>query len=74
MQECTERCDPKSLTQPNVILSKPILFPWPLHCVSYEQVAGEQKYHPECFTCVSCEMFIGDGDTYTLVERSKLYW
>ncbi|XP_074528465.1 LIM domain kinase 1-like [Halichoeres trimaculatus] len=36
-------------------------------------VAGEQKYHPECFTCVSCEMFIGDGDTYTLVERTKLY-
>ncbi|XP_078477675.1 LIM domain kinase 1-like, partial [Lampetra planeri] len=36
-------------------------------------VAGEQKYHPECFTCVSCEMFIGDGDTYTLVDRSKLY-
>ncbi|XP_054481528.1 LIM domain kinase 1-like [Anoplopoma fimbria] len=36
-------------------------------------VAGEQKYHPECFTCVSCEMFIGYGDTYTLVERTKLY-
>uniref|UniRef100_A0A8C2ZGB4 non-specific serine/threonine protein kinase n=1 Tax=Cyclopterus lumpus TaxID=8103 RepID=A0A8C2ZGB4_CYCLU len=36
-------------------------------------VAGEQKYHPECFACVSCEMFIGDGDTYTLVERTKLY-
>ncbi|XP_076606230.1 LIM domain kinase 1-like isoform X1 [Chaetodon auriga] len=36
-------------------------------------VAGEQKYHPECFTCMSCEMFIGDGDTYTLVERSELY-
>ncbi|KAM8899266.1 LIM domain kinase 1-like isoform 2-T4 [Spinachia spinachia] len=36
-------------------------------------VAGEQKYHPECFTCVSCEMFIGDGETYTLVERTKLY-
>nr|XP_020473727.1 LIM domain kinase 1-like [Monopterus albus] len=36
-------------------------------------VAGEQKYHPECFTCMSCEMVIGDGDTYTLVERSKLY-
>ncbi|XP_062414157.1 LIM domain kinase 1-like isoform X2 [Pungitius pungitius] len=36
-------------------------------------VAGDQKYHPECFTCVSCEMFIGDGDTYTLVERTKLY-
>ncbi|XP_061818952.1 LIM domain kinase 1-like [Nerophis lumbriciformis] len=36
-------------------------------------VAGEQKYHPECFTCIRCQMFIGDGDTYTLVERSKLY-
>ncbi|XP_078122213.1 LIM domain kinase 1-like [Sander vitreus] len=36
-------------------------------------VAGEQKYHPECFTCMSCEMFIGDGDTYTLIERTKLY-
>lgn len=40
----------------------------------YKQVAGEQKYHPECFTCMSCKMFIGDGDTYTLVERTKLYW
>ncbi|XP_028278193.1 LIM domain kinase 1-like [Parambassis ranga] len=36
-------------------------------------VAGEQKYHPECFTCMSCEMVIGDGDTYTLIERTKLY-
>ncbi|XP_062341147.1 LIM domain kinase 1-like [Osmerus eperlanus] len=36
-------------------------------------VAGEQKFHPECFTCMNCGMFIGDGDTYTLVERSKLY-
>uniref|UniRef100_A0A3Q3X4B9 non-specific serine/threonine protein kinase n=1 Tax=Mola mola TaxID=94237 RepID=A0A3Q3X4B9_MOLML len=36
-------------------------------------VAGEQKYHPECFTCMSCEMFIGDGDTYMLVEHTKLY-
>ncbi|KAM7398187.1 hypothetical protein PAMA_006198 [Pampus argenteus] len=36
-------------------------------------VAGEQKYHPECFTCMSCEMFIGDGETYRLIERSKLY-
>ncbi|XP_072231458.1 LIM domain kinase 1-like [Leuresthes tenuis] len=36
-------------------------------------VAGEQKYHPECFTCISCEAVIGDGDTYTLIERSKLY-
>uniref|UniRef100_H3CG15 LIM domain kinase 1 n=1 Tax=Tetraodon nigroviridis TaxID=99883 RepID=H3CG15_TETNG len=37
------------------------------------QVAGEQKYHPECFTCLNCRTFIGDGDTYALVERSKLY-
>lgn len=41
-------------------------------CLS--QVAGEQKYHPECFTCLNCRTFIGDGDTYALVERSKLYW
>ncbi|KFV67381.1 LIM domain kinase 1, partial [Dryobates pubescens] len=36
-------------------------------------VAGEQKYHPECFSCLNCRSFIGDGDTYALVERSKLY-
>uniref|UniRef100_A0A674PM03 LIM domain kinase 1 n=1 Tax=Takifugu rubripes TaxID=31033 RepID=A0A674PM03_TAKRU len=36
-------------------------------------VAGEQRYHPECFTCLNCRTFIGDGDTYALVERSKLY-
>uniref|UniRef100_A0A8D0HI56 LIM domain kinase 1 n=1 Tax=Sphenodon punctatus TaxID=8508 RepID=A0A8D0HI56_SPHPU len=36
-------------------------------------VAGEQKYHPECFSCLNCRVFIGDGDTYALVERSKLY-
>ncbi|ROL53203.1 LIM domain kinase 1 [Anabarilius grahami] len=41
--------------------------------VSVFQVAGEQKYHPECFTCLNCRAFIGDGDTYALVERSKLY-
>lgn len=38
------------------------------------QVAGELKYHPECFLCRTCGTFIGDGDTYTLVEHSKLYW
>nr|XP_056721140.1 LIM domain kinase 1 [Euleptes europaea] len=36
-------------------------------------VAGDQKYHPECFSCLNCQAFIGDGDTYALVERSKLY-
>ncbi|XP_063059308.1 LIM domain kinase 1-like [Engraulis encrasicolus] len=36
-------------------------------------VAGEQKYHPECFSCQRCGNFIGDGDSFTLVSRSKLY-
>ncbi|KAL5017333.1 hypothetical protein ScPMuIL_006922 [Solemya velum] len=36
-------------------------------------VAGEHRYHPECFVCSNCNMFIGDGDTYALVERSKLF-
>ncbi|CAG9857427.1 unnamed protein product [Phyllotreta striolata] len=36
-------------------------------------VAGEHKFHPECFCCCSCGSFIGDGDSYALVERSKLY-
>ncbi|KPP69055.1 LIM domain kinase 1-like, partial [Scleropages formosus] len=37
-------------------------------------VAGEKKYHPECFSCIGCKAFIGDGDAYVLVEHSKLYW
>lgn len=36
-------------------------------------VAGEHKFHPECFCCTLCSIFIGDGDSYALVERSKLY-
>ncbi|XP_071056945.1 LIM domain kinase 1 isoform X2 [Onthophagus taurus] len=36
-------------------------------------VAGEHKFHPECFCCSLCGIFIGDGDSYALVERSKLY-
>ncbi|KAK9522765.1 hypothetical protein VZT92_019211 [Zoarces viviparus] len=36
-------------------------------------VAGEHKYHPECFLCLSCKVVIEDRDTYALVERSKLY-
>ncbi|XP_075450617.1 LIM domain kinase 1 isoform X2 [Ascaphus truei] len=36
-------------------------------------VAGEHKYHPDCFQCGRCGDFIGDGETYALVERSKLY-
>lgn len=38
------------------------------------QVAGEFKYHPECFVCLCCKVVIEDRDTYALVERSKLYW
>lgn len=36
-------------------------------------VAGDHKFHPECFCCASCNAYIGDGDSYALVERSKLY-
>ncbi|KAK7087517.1 hypothetical protein V1264_021558 [Littorina saxatilis] len=36
-------------------------------------VAGEHRYHPECFQCQKCQTYIGDGDTYALVERSKLF-
>ncbi|ESO97758.1 hypothetical protein LOTGIDRAFT_103637, partial [Lottia gigantea] len=36
-------------------------------------VAGEHRYHPECFKCVHCDSYIGDGETYALVERSKLF-
>uniref|UniRef100_A0A8C9SS92 LIM domain kinase 2 n=1 Tax=Scleropages formosus TaxID=113540 RepID=A0A8C9SS92_SCLFO len=36
-------------------------------------VAGDYKYHPECFVCLSCKVIIEDQDTYALVERSKLY-
>ncbi|XP_049581428.1 LIM domain kinase 1a isoform X3 [Syngnathus scovelli] len=53
------------------------LFFWSFCCLRLwkrdKKVAGEQKYHPECFTCLNCRTFIGDGDTYALVERSKLY-
>ncbi|XP_071478976.1 LIM domain kinase 1-like [Diadema antillarum] len=36
-------------------------------------VAGEHKFHPDCFVCSKCQTYIGDGDSYALVERSKLY-
>lgn len=38
------------------------------------QVAGEYKYHPECFACMQCKVIIEDGDTYALVQHSALYW
>ncbi|XP_070571716.1 LIM domain kinase 1-like isoform X2 [Ptychodera flava] len=36
-------------------------------------VAGDHKFHPECFNCEHCGMYIGEGESYALVERSKLY-
>uniref|UniRef100_A0A8C1GZ47 LIM domain kinase 2 n=1 Tax=Cyprinus carpio TaxID=7962 RepID=A0A8C1GZ47_CYPCA len=36
-------------------------------------VAGDYKYHPECFVCLCCRVVIEDRDTYALVERTKLY-
>ncbi|XP_073680452.1 LIM domain kinase 1 [Garra rufa] len=36
-------------------------------------VAGKHKYHPECFLCESCGVFIGDGDSFTLVDYTNLY-
>ncbi|XP_043482401.1 LIM domain kinase 1 isoform X1 [Leptopilina heterotoma] len=36
-------------------------------------LAGDHKFHPECFACTSCGAFIGDGESYALVERSNLY-
>ena len=36
-------------------------------------VAGDHKFHPECFLCCSCSSYIGDGETYALIERSKLF-
>lgn len=36
-------------------------------------VAGDHKFHPECFRCSNCVAFIGDGESYALIERSKLF-
>ncbi|GIY79423.1 LIM domain kinase 1 [Caerostris extrusa] len=36
-------------------------------------VAGDHKFHPECFKCDNCRNYIGDGESFALVERSRLY-
>lgn len=41
---------------------------------AFSQVAGEFKYHPECFACMSCKVIIEDGDAYALVQHATLYW
>ncbi|XP_058130125.1 LIM domain kinase 1 [Anopheles coustani] len=43
------------------VISGPVMF------------AGDHKFHSECFRCESCKVFIAEGETYTLLERSKLY-
>lgn len=36
-------------------------------------IAGDHKFHPECFCCKICHVCIGDGDSYALIDRSQLY-
>lgn len=36
-------------------------------------IAGDHQFHPECFCCKICRSVIGDGDSYALIERSKLF-
>ncbi|XP_013119394.2 LIM domain kinase 1 isoform X2 [Stomoxys calcitrans] len=36
-------------------------------------VAGDHKFHPECFCCSICHTFIGYGEAFALLERSKLF-
>lgn len=50
-------------------LLPPMVFP-----SAHTQVAGEFKYHPECFACMSCKVIIEDGDAYALVQHATLYW
>lgn len=55
-------------------LTKVIAHLFLLHSSIYSQVAGEFKYHPECFACMSCKVIIEDGDAYALVQHATLYW
>ncbi|XP_061390989.1 LIM domain kinase 1 [Musca vetustissima] len=47
------------------------------HCSNYisgpVMVAGDHKFHTECFCCTNCRAFIGYGEAFALLERSKLY-
>ncbi|XP_071946514.1 LIM domain kinase 1-like isoform X2 [Antedon mediterranea] len=36
-------------------------------------VAGDHRFHPECFICCNCDTYIGEGEGYALVERTHLY-
>lgn len=39
----------------------------------YISVGVEHKFHPECFVCSECRKIVGDGDSYALIERTKLF-
>ncbi|KAI1292308.1 LIM domain kinase 1 [Halotydeus destructor] len=36
-------------------------------------IAGDQKFHPECFRCCLCATVIGYSESYALLERTKLF-
>lgn len=36
-------------------------------------IAGDHRFHPECFCCNICKNVIGDGDSYALIDRSNLF-
>lgn len=55
-------------------LFKLIFGKWRWVLLLQAMIAGDHKFHPECFCCFLCQQYIGDGDSYALVERSKLFW
>jgi LIM domain kinase 1 len=36
-------------------------------------IAGDHRFHPECFCCKICKNVIGDGDTFSLIDRTSLF-
>lgn len=36
-------------------------------------IAGDHRFHPECFRCKICKNVIGDGDSYALIDRTNLF-
>ena len=39
---------------------------------NFLQVSADVSFHPECFRCIKCHVFIGVGDDYVFEERSRL--
>ena len=44
------------------------------HWTFFFQVVADLKFHTECFSCGSCEQFLGEEDNYVLLERHRLVW